>query len=129
MRKIYKERFDKKMGGVCGGLAQFFRVDSSIIRLLFVMSAIFSAGLTIIIYLILWLVLPVGPIAYVEASYKRLFRSRRDRKIAGICGGLAKYFRVDSTIVRIIFILVLFLTGFFPMFIVYVTGIAVIPEE
>ncbi|OGN62614.1 MAG: hypothetical protein A3F09_05315 [Chlamydiae bacterium RIFCSPHIGHO2_12_FULL_49_11] len=67
--------------------------------------------------------------AYVEASYKRLFRSRRDRKIAGICGGLAKYFRVDSTIVRIIFILVLFLTGFFPMFIVYVTGIAVIPEE
>ena len=34
---------------------------------------------------------------------KRLYRSRTDRKIWGVCGGLAKYFDVDPTIVRVIF--------------------------
>ena len=36
---------------------------------------------------------------------KKLFRSTRDRKLAGVCGGLAEYFNVDSTIVRVIFVL------------------------
>ncbi len=33
---------------------------------------------------------------------KRLYRSRRDRKIAGVCGGLAEYFDIDPTLVRIL---------------------------
>jgi phage shock protein PspC (stress-responsive transcriptional regulator) len=40
---------------------------------------------------------------------KKLYRSRTDRKIWGICGGLAKYFDIDPTIVRVIAILTLFL--------------------
>jgi phage shock protein PspC (stress-responsive transcriptional regulator) len=39
---------------------------------------------------------------------KKLYRSRTDRKIWGICGGLAKYFDIDPTIVRVIAILTLF---------------------
>ncbi len=35
---------------------------------------------------------------------KKLYRSRTDRKIWGVCGGLAKYFDVDPTVVRIIFV-------------------------
>ncbi len=42
---------------------------------------------------------------------KRLFRSREDRMIWGVCGGLAKYFDIDPTIVRIIFVLLLFANG------------------
>ena len=38
---------------------------------------------------------------------KTLYRSKTDRKIAGICGGLGKYFNIDPTIVRVIFILML----------------------
>lgn len=44
-------------------------------------------------------------------SYKRLFRSRNDRKIAGVCGGLALYFNMDSVLIRLIFILFLLMGG------------------
>ena len=39
---------------------------------------------------------------------KRLFRSKNEKMIAGVCGGLASYFSVDPTLVRLIFILLLF---------------------
>ncbi len=42
---------------------------------------------------------------------KKLYRSRTDRKIWGVCGGLAKYFDVDPTIVRVIAIASVFFTG------------------
>lgn len=47
----------------------------------------------------------------LPAQHKRLYRSSRDKKIAGVCGGLAEYFSIDSTIVRLIFILFLLLGG------------------
>lgn len=43
--------------------------------------------------------------------YKKLYRSRKDRMIAGICGGLAEYFGIDPTWMRLIFILLFFLGG------------------
>jgi len=42
---------------------------------------------------------------------KRLYRSRDDRMICGVCGGLAKYFDLDPTIVRILFVLLVFANG------------------
>jgi len=45
------------------------------------------------------------------ADYRRLYRSRTDRKIAGVCGGLAQYLNVDPTVVRIIFLILLFIGG------------------
>ena len=42
---------------------------------------------------------------------KRLYRSRSDRMISGICGGLAQYFDMDPTIVRLIFVLLIFANG------------------
>jgi len=43
---------------------------------------------------------------------KRLYRSRSDKMVAGVCGGLAKYFDMDPTIVRIIAVLSIFVSGF-----------------
>jgi len=43
---------------------------------------------------------------------KRLYRSKDERMIWGICGGLGKYFDVDPTIVRVVWVLTLFLGGF-----------------
>lgn len=43
----------------------------------------------------------------MESSYKKLTRSTSDRKIAGVCGGLAQYLNVDPTVVRIIFLIAL----------------------
>ena len=44
-------------------------------------------------------------------SYKKLYRSRKDSRIAGVCGGLAEYFNIDPTWVRLIFILLFFIGG------------------
>ena len=59
---------------------------------------------------------------------KRLYRSTTDRKIAGVCGGLAEYFKIDPTIVRIIFVILL-LPGGFPGFIPYVILWLVVPYK
>lgn len=58
---------------------------------------------------------------------KRMYRSKKDRKIAGICGGLGEYFDMDSTLLRLIFVLLLFTTGFAPIIITYLIGWIIIP--
>lgn len=59
---------------------------------------------------------------------KTLYRSKTDRKIAGICGGLGKYFKIDPTVVRVIFVLLL-LPGGFPGILPYLVLWVVVPEE
>ena len=58
---------------------------------------------------------------------KRLYRSRTDRMIWGVCGGLAKYFDIDSTIVRIIFVVLIFANGL--SILAYIILAIVIPLE
>ncbi len=58
---------------------------------------------------------------------KRLYRSRSDRRIAGVCGGIADYLAVDPTIVRIIWVLFGIAGG--PGVILYVIVAAIVPEE
>ena len=45
-------------------------------------------------------------------SYRRLMRSTTDRRIAGVCGGIASYLNIDPTVVRIIFLLALLCGSF-----------------
>ena len=59
---------------------------------------------------------------------KRLYRSRSDRMIAGVCGGLAEYFHIDPVIMRIIAV-VLLLPGGLPGFVPYVILWIVVPEK
>ncbi|MGF1669181.1 MAG: PspC domain-containing protein [Balneolaceae bacterium] len=66
--------------------------------------------------------------AYALAQKKKLFKSRTDKKIFGVCGGIAKYFGVSSTIVRIIFA-VAFLLGYGSFLLVYIALGIVIPKE
>jgi phage shock protein C len=42
---------------------------------------------------------------------RRLYRSRRDRKIFGVCGGIAEYFGIDSTLVRLVLVLLVLVGG------------------
>lgn len=59
---------------------------------------------------------------------KKLYRSKTDRMIAGVCGGLAKYFEVDPIIIRVIFFILL-LPGGLPGILPYVIMWIVVPEE
>lgn len=59
---------------------------------------------------------------------KKLVRPRADRKIAGVCAGLAQYFGIDVTVVRIIFVFLL-LPGGVPGFVPYLILWALMPDE
>lgn len=52
-----------------------------------------------------------------------------DRKIAGVCGGLARYLGVDPTIVRVVFAIAAVMTGMFPFVVAYIVMACVIPRE
>ena len=62
-----------------------------------------------------------------ETTVKKLYRSRTDRKIAGVCGGLAEYFGIDPTIIRLGFVVGLILAGGTAT--AYLIMALVIPEE
>ncbi|HST04629.1 MAG TPA: PspC domain-containing protein [Chloroflexia bacterium] len=62
-------------------------------------------------------------------DYKRLYRSNKDAMIAGVCGGLGEYFNIDPTVVRLLAILLLIVTGIFPVFLIYVILSVVVPRN
>jgi phage shock protein PspC (stress-responsive transcriptional regulator) len=63
----------------------------------------------------------------VNAPVKRLYRSRTDRKIAGVCGGMAQYFGVDPVIPRIVWVALILGAGI--GLLAYVICWIVIPQE
>lgn len=60
-KKLYRSRVDRKIGGVCGGLGEYFGIDATLVRLLFVLGLIFVGG-TLLAYLILLIVIPEEPL-------------------------------------------------------------------
>jgi phage shock protein C len=56
--KLYRSRTDKFLGGVCGGLGQYLNVDSSIVRILFLL-LMFGSGIGLLLYILLWIILPL----------------------------------------------------------------------
>lgn len=59
-KKLYRSVTDKMVGGVCGGLAEYFDIDPVIVRLIFVLAVIFG-GSGILAYIILWIIIPEKP--------------------------------------------------------------------
>ncbi|HIS24700.1 MAG TPA: PspC domain-containing protein [Candidatus Faeciplasma gallinarum] len=59
---------------------------------------------------------------------KKLYRSRFNKKICGVCGGIAEYFGIDPTVVRVIWVILAFLPVL-PMIIIYIILALVIPEN
>ncbi|KKR82101.1 MAG: Phage shock protein C [Candidatus Daviesbacteria bacterium GW2011_GWA1_41_61] len=59
----------------------------------------------------------------------KLYRSKNDRLMAGVFGGLGHYLNVDSTILRLAWVLITVFTGFVPGVIAYILAAVVIPPE
>jgi phage shock protein PspC (stress-responsive transcriptional regulator) len=57
VKRLTRSKDDRWLGGVCGGLAQYFNIDSTIVRVLFVLLALIIGG-GLLIYLILWIIIP-----------------------------------------------------------------------
>jgi phage shock protein C len=59
-RKLYRSRSNRQVAGVCGGLAQYFNLDATLIRILFVVLAVLG-GSWIVLYLAMWIIVPKEP--------------------------------------------------------------------
>jgi phage shock protein C len=58
VRKLYRSRSDRKVAGVCGGMASYFNVDPTLVRILMVATTILGAGAGALIYLAAWIIVP-----------------------------------------------------------------------
>ena len=61
VKRLYRSQKDKMVGGVCGGLGEFFQVDPIVFRLIFV-ALLFGAGSGFLIYIVMMLIIPEAPI-------------------------------------------------------------------
>ncbi len=201
--RLYRSKRDRFIAGVCGGIADYFHIDSNLVRILFVIS-IFFGGLGIVLYLAAMLIVPENPSEEAQPhqqvrnntlfwgillivigailllkqlhildyfyirnlpwstiwaffliavgiilliSHRRpqseegesgeetsggyqmnIFRSRTDRKIAGVCGGLAQYFNIDSSLIRLGWILATLASAGLGI-LIYILFIFIFPEE
>ncbi|MCU6712500.1 PspC domain-containing protein [Paenibacillus sp. J5C_2022] len=64
MRKLFRSKTDSKITGLCGGIAEYFNIDATIVRLIVAISALFSFGTTVLVYFIATLFIPKA--AYPE---------------------------------------------------------------
>ncbi len=60
---------------------------------------------------------------------KRLYKSTTDKKLDGVCAGLANYFNLDPTLVRVGFVALVLLTGIFPGVILYIVLAVIMPKD
>jgi phage shock protein C len=70
-KRLYRSRKEKIIGGVCGGLGEFFDVDPTIIRLLWAIMTILSVGAGIVAYLVAWIIIPERKKPESEKTNKR----------------------------------------------------------
>ena len=114
-RRLMRSRTERTCAGVCGGLAEYIDWDPTIVRLLWVLALFLSGGMALFAYLVFWIVMPEAP-AYAHADVgiargQRLTRSRDERMLAGVCGGLAEYLGMDTTLMRVLWVVATFISG------------------
>jgi phage shock protein PspC (stress-responsive transcriptional regulator) len=104
MRRLTRSRANAQIAGVCAGLAEYLDVDVVFVRAAWVVLSIVPGAIVggVLAYLAAWLVIPESTEPAAVPAGRRLMRSATDKKVAGVCGGLAEYFGVDATAVRLI---------------------------
>ena len=108
-KRIYRNTSDKVIAGVASGLANYFSVDPIIFRLIFIVSLFTGFGL--IAYIIFWIGIPANDSGKINEN-KRLYRDGDNEILGGVAYGLGNYFGIDPALVRVLFILSIFIGGF-----------------
>ncbi|WP_187263284.1 GIN domain-containing protein [Pontibacter beigongshangensis] len=124
-KKLTRDMSRKMISGVAAGIANYLNVDPIWIRLLFIL-LVFGVSFTstifwdnsnftfsvggLFVYIGLWIALPVN-YNLPEVSVKRLFRDPLDKKLGGVASGIALFFGVDATVVRVLFLLSILIGG------------------
>ncbi|MBK0404590.1 PspC domain-containing protein [Adhaeribacter sp. BT258] len=141
-KRLYRDGNRKVISGVAAGIAAYLNTEPLWVRLtlLFLVIVIapitagLSAGFIILLYILCWIALPinydtpVGNHAYsaTETTSRKLFRNPDDKKLGGVCSGLALYLGIDPAMMRLIFLIGLFAGG--ASLLIYVLLWIVLPE-
>ena len=118
-KRLYRDTQRKILGGVAAGVAHYFKTDPLWVRVLLLLLLFTDAFLTfgalstitLISYIVLWIVLPGRDDLTIDAKIKKLFRNPDDQVLGGVCSGIAAYFGLDATLVRILFVASIFFGG------------------
>jgi len=57
-KRLYRSKKDRMIAGICGGIANYFDADPTIVRLIWAIATLLSVGFGIIVYLIAWIIIP-----------------------------------------------------------------------
>ena len=109
-KKLCRNVNDKVIAGVASGISNYFQVDPIIIRIIF-LASLFAGGFGFFAYIICWIGIPVKD-GSEPIITRRYYRDMDDKVIGGVAMGIAKYFSVDVSIIRILFIVSIFFGGF-----------------
>lgn len=112
-RRLTRSQTDGKIAGVCAGVANYLDVDVVLVRAAWVVFSIVPGAIIggVLAYLAAWLVIPEATEPTARPDRLRLTRSTTDKKVAGVCGGLAEYFGVDPTPIRLLWVILSILCG------------------
>lgn len=127
-RKLYCSP-DKKLLGVCGGIADYMNVDPTVVRIIVALVAIYTTGVPVLlIYLIAGLIIPKAPENYYQMFNNTAPRITKghSKMVAGVCSGFAEKFGCDTTIVRLVFVLLVLLAG--TGLVAYITCAIIMPQ-
>jgi phage shock protein PspC (stress-responsive transcriptional regulator) len=113
VRRLTRPRRERSIAGVCAGLANYFDVDVVLVRAAWVVFSIVPGAIIggVLAYLAAWLLIPESPELEPVRHAHRLTRSTTDQRIAGVCGGLAEYFGVDATPIRLLWVILSIFCG------------------
>ena len=133
-KRLFRHSPSGRIASVCAGIAEYLHADVTLVRLVWVVLSIVPGGFIggIVAYIAAWMIMPDSsiPAANAETSTRRLTRSATDRKIAGVCGGLAEYLSVDPTVVRLLWAILTVVPGAIVLRVVaYTVAWFIMPES
>ena len=131
-RRLTRLPAEGRLAGVCAGLAAYLDIDVTLVRLAWIILSIIPGAIVggLIVYVVAWLIMPEGVSVPGAVPRGRLARSVNDRKIAGVCGGLAKYFDEDPSLVRLAVVILSIYPGAIVFGVLaYAVAWLVMPEE
>lgn len=110
MRRLVRVKSEGKIAGVCSGLADYFDLDPVLVRLAFVL-LLCVGGMGFIAYIVMWVMVPAGEAMRPPSGRAGLHLSNKNRKLAGVCGGLGEFLGMDALIFRVLFVVFFFAWG------------------
>jgi phage shock protein PspC (stress-responsive transcriptional regulator) len=110
-KRLYRDQKRKILGGIGAGLGHYFNVDPVWPRLLLALLVLGSYGSLILLYIILWIVLPASEELVEDQPVKKMFRNSGNKVLGGVAGGVAAFFGADVVLIRVLFVVSIFLGG------------------